>query len=297
MTKKKILLIAVAFIIAITGYLFEGNKELLPGKNDNEIRVHFIDVGQGDCIFVELNDNKTMLIDAGNPENGSDISSYIKRLGVEKIDFIFATHPHSDHIGGLSKVIYDFDIGNIYMPSVTHNTDLFYNLLKTIENKGKTAETVKGRKVIYSSDDGIMIEILSPKRNKYNNLNNYSIVVKLTYLNNSFLFTGDIEKEVETALLKDNIDCDVLKVAHHGSSSSSSKKFIKLASPEYAVISCGKENDYGHPHKETILNLIDSKILRTDKMGTIVITSDGFEIKSINLDETKEELEVPTNKS
>lgn len=282
MTKRKILIVIVAFIIAITGYFFEGKEEFIPEKNNNDIRVHYIDVGQGDCIFVELTGGKNMLIDAGNPENGSDIADYIRKLGVGKIDFVIGTHPHSDHIGGLSKVIYNFDIGNIYMPAVSHNTDLFYNLLKTIEDKGKSVEPAKSGKIIYLSDDGIKIEILAPKVDKYDNMNNYSVVVKLTYLETSFLFTGDIEKQVENSLLKDNIDCDVLKVPHHGSSTSSTKKFIKAVSPEYAVISCGKDNDYGHPHTETILNLTNTNILRTDELGTVVITSDGYKINVEN---------------
>jgi len=280
--KKKIAILIISLIAAVFGYFSEVEYSSDVGINSGEVlKVHFIDVGQGDSTFVELPENKTMLIDAGNPKDGKNISDYIMSLGYNTIDYVIATHPHSDHIGGMAKVIYDFDIKYIYMPRVSHTTNEFKELLKTIENKNLTVKTAKAGVSIYS-DDRISIEILSPKREKYEELNNYSAVIKLTYLNNSFLFMGDSEKFVESDLYYDDIDCDVLKVGHHGSSTSSSKTFIKKTSPKYSVISCGKDNDYGHPHIEVISNLLESRILRTDVMGTVILESDGNKIKLVN---------------
>lgn len=280
--KKKIIIFILAVIAAVAGYISDTEYYGVPAKESEEVlKVHFIDVGQGDSTFVELPGNKNMLIDAGNPEDGKNISDYIRALGYDEIDYIIATHPHSDHIGGMAKVIYDFDVKNIYMPRANHNTNEFRDLLKTIGNKNLTVKTAKAGVAIYS-DENISIKILSPKRDSYEELNNYSAVIKLTYHNNSFLFMGDAEKFVESELLEEDINCDVLKVGHHGSSTSSSKSFIKKTSPRYSVISCGKDNEYGHPHIETIGNLIDTRILRTDETGNVMLSSDGHKIKVIN---------------
>lgn len=267
----------------ISGYIMDKPEESKVSDvaiSQGEMRVHFLDVGQGDSIFIELPDQKTMLIDAGESKNADDIIGYIASLGIDTIDYVVATHPHSDHIGGMARVIYKMNVNNIYMPKVSHNTRTFENLLETVSSKNLTVKTAKAGVKIYS-DDTINIEILSPIRESYEELNDYSAVIKLTYLNNSFLFMGDAEKLVEGDIENTNadIDCDVLKVGHHGSETSSSKSFIKKASPKYAVISCGIDNEYGHPHKQTLLTLADCEILRTDTDGTIIISSDGNEIK------------------
>ena len=249
----------------------QGNKD----KIDNNLSVHFIDVGQGDAVFVELPNRETMLIDAGEKKYSDKVVKYIENLGYETVSYIVGTHPHSDHIGGLEDVINSFKINSIFMPKISTNTKTFESLLLTIKNKGLKITTAKKDVKIIDKKD-LTATILSPIEEKYSNLNNYSVVIMLEYKSRKFMFTGDAEEEVENAL-KGYISCDVLKVGHHGSSSSTSNDFLKKLSPKYAVISCGKGNIYGHPHKETLekLNKIGAEYMTTENCGNIVIVTDG----------------------
>jgi len=255
-----------------------GNLEFL---DDSKLKIHYIDVGQGDATFIELPNGKTALIDAGEEVYGEKVVSYIKKRDYKKIDYVFATHPHSDHIGGLAAVIKSFDIGSIYMPNATSNTSTYLNLLKVIEEKGKNVKIVKAGKKIISTDE-LKLEVLAPISDQYEDLNNYSIVLKLTYLEKSFLFMADAEYDSEMELLKNSdIKADVLKVGHHGSTSSTNYNFLKKVDPSIAIISVGAGNDYGHP-KEKILSKLKEKnikIYRTDLNGNIVVTSDGTSVK------------------
>lgn len=249
------------------------------GASSDTLRVHFIDVGQGDSAFIEFPGGETMLIDAGENEYGSVVSDYIKNLGYNTLNYVVGTHPHSDHIGGLEEIIRGFEVESVYMPKVSANTKTFEGLLAAIKDKGLTVNTAK--KDVYIIDkENLQVKIMSPVQEEYPELNNYSAVVMLTYFSNRFLFTGDAETDVEGQLTGD-ISCDVLKVGHHGSSTSSSLKFLKSVKPKYAVISCGKNNKYGHPHTEIISRLkkIGATVLRTDISGTIVIESDGDNVK------------------
>ncbi|MBR3994893.1 MAG: MBL fold metallo-hydrolase [Clostridia bacterium] len=249
--------------------------EVAPGVTSNYglIRVHFLDAGQADSTFIELGNGQTMLIDAGL--SGYDVVDYIEDLHYESIDYVVATHPHDDHIGGMATVLDSFKIGKMYMPKQAHTISAFDNMLDVIEKKSIDAYTAKAGVNITSS--GILsIDILAPFADNYSNLNNCSAVVRITYGKTVLLFTGDAEQVIETQLLKSGIDADVLKVGHHGAGSSSAPSFIKAVSPEVAVISCGQGNSYGHPHADTlaILNEVGAKIYRTDEQGTIVVTAD-----------------------
>ena len=248
---------------------------------DENLKVHFIDVGQGDCEFIELPNDETMLIDAGNQGNGNEIVSYISALGYDKLDYVIATHPHADHIGGMATVLNAFEIGKMYMPKKEHTSQTFENMLDTIEEKGIALHTAKSGVNIISTDN-LSVDLLAPIGNSYSDLNNYSAVCKITYGNDSFLFMGDAEDIVENELLSGNasLNADVLKVGHHGSSYSSTNAFVKAVSPQYAVISCGAGNQYRHPHFETLATLSDfnTNVYRTDESGTIIITSDGANI-------------------
>lgn len=267
--------IVILAIILVAGFIGK-NK---PTENQY-VSVHFIDVSQGDCQLIELPEGKTMLIDAGDNGTEDVIIDYIDELGIKKIDYILATHPHADHIGGMAEIISHFDIGEIFMPRVQNNTKTFEDMLEKIDKKSLTISSAYEGKIIFDYS-GVKAEILSPKKDKtYEEMNNYSAVVKLTAGEKVFLFMGDAEKEIESAILNKDIKADVLKVGHHGSSTSSGLAFLKKVSPEYAVISCGADNDYGHPHKETMNSLekVAKKVLRTDKSGTIIIRCDGSKL-------------------
>ena len=261
---------------AYNNYQFD-EFELL---DDSKLKVHYIDVGQGDSTFIELPNGKTVLIDAGEEIYADKVISYIKKRNYTKIDYVFATHPHSDHIGGLTKVVKTFDIGSIYMPDVSNNTSFYTDLLKEIEAKGEKIRLAIAGKVVINESD-LKLKILAPNSATYEEMNNYSIVLKLIYQEKSFLFMADAEYDSEMELLDKDIKADVLKVGHHGSTSSTNYNFLKKVDPSIAVISVGANNDYGHP-KEKILNKLKERnirIYRTDLNGNIVITSDGVNLK------------------
>ncbi|MBU3142571.1 MBL fold metallo-hydrolase [Clostridium sp. CF012] len=251
------------------------------GKNANltvngNLKVHFINVGQADSILIEQG-SKFMLIDAGNNGDGKLVKNYLLQQGVKSLDYVIGTHPHEDHIGGLDYVINDFKIDKIYLPKATSTTKAFGDVIVAIKNKGlKVAVPKPGETFNLGS---AKLTILAPNNSKYKDLNNFSVVVKLEFGSNSFLLTGDAEDISESEILAKgfNVKSDLLKVGHHGSHSSSKSEFLAKVNPKYAVISCEKGNDYGHPHKETMDKLKKKNITvyRTDELGTIIATSNG----------------------
>ena len=238
--------------------------------------MNFIDVGQGDSEFIELPNGETLLIDAGTNETGADVVNYIESLGYSSIDYVVGTHPHEDHIGGLDDVIRTFDVESVYMPKVTADTKTFEDVLDAVDEKGLTINTAKAG-VTLVDGDGLSVKMLAPVLDEYDNTNDYSAVIRIVYDDTSFIFMGDAEQYAED-LITGDVDSDVLKVGHHGSSTSTGEAFLERVSPSYAVISCGLGNSYGHPHTETIEKLGGIPVFRTDEMGTIVATSDGSEI-------------------
>lgn len=245
------------------------------------LKVHYIDVGQGDSEFLELPNGQTMLIDAGNPENGSQIVNYIKGLGHSKIDYLVATHPHSDHIGGMATVVNGLGIGKIYMPKVSTTTKTFEDLLLTIQKKGLKINTAKAGVNLFKSGN-LNADIIAPVNITGDDLNQFSAVIMLTYGDNKFLFMGDAGEPSETQITA-AVKADVLKVGHHGSNTATSQAFLNKVHPKYAVIEVGKGNSYGHPTAATLSKLqnIGATIYRTDNDGTIIFTSDA---KTITID-------------
>ncbi|HOP75685.1 MAG TPA: ComEC/Rec2 family competence protein [Bacillota bacterium] len=245
-----------------------------------KLSVHFLDVGQADCILITAPNGKTMMIDAGNNGDADVILDYLRSLDVDTIDVMVGTHPHEDHIGGMDAVIQAMNVDRIVMPKVSTNTKTFYDVLKAVRDKGLKVNTAKAGMSI-PLDPDLQIQILSPKRERYESLNDYSVVIRLTYRQVSFMLMGDLETLGETELLESNdqLQADILKVGHHGSSSSTSARFLKAVAPQYGVISVGAGNRYGHPNPKVLERLEKvCQVLRTDRDGHIIIETDGENI-------------------
>lgn len=248
---------------------------------NDDMQVSYIYVGQGDSEFIELPNGQTLLIDAGPNDAGSNVVDYIKSLGYTSIDYVVATHPHEDHIGGMDDVINAFDIGDVYMPRASTDTKTYENLLDAISEKNLVVFTAHDG-VSLIDNDNLSVKMVAPVSDSYDDLNNYSAVIRIEYGETSFLFTGDAE-DVSEEEITDNVQADVLKVGHHGSDSSTTNDFLERVNPSIAVISCGKDNKYGHPAESTVKKLNDKgiKVLRTDELGTIIISSDGSEVSLV----------------
>ncbi|PKM64939.1 MAG: hypothetical protein CVU96_00325 [Firmicutes bacterium HGW-Firmicutes-20] len=251
-----------------------------PPSNGKLLIVNYIDVGQGDSILIQTPNGSNILIDAGTSSYQTKVANYLIARGITKIDVLIATHPHADHIGGMSYIIENFQIGSIYMPKATTTTKTYETLLTTIKSKGLLINTAKAGMSI-DLDSSLSVKIIAPVSSTYSDLNQHSVVLKITYQNNSFLFMGDagFTSEQEILNLGISLKADVLKVGHHGSSTSTSQSFLTAVAPKYAVISVGK-NSYGHPTEEVINRLTDLGVntFRTDIDGNIVISSDGKSI-------------------
>lgn len=249
---------------------------------DSPTKIHFIDVGQGDCVIIEQSGHYAM-IDCSISESEPDIFEYLRKYGIEKLDLLIMTHPHSDHIGAMRAIVNQMEIGMIILPDLskgqTSDTVMFQKLLKAIDDKNiKTAVAAEGDE--YALGDGIITILLAGADNP-TNLNNTSVVTLFEADGFRYLSTGDGEAELEADLLSRNynLSADVFKAAHHGSSTSNTMDFLKEVSPSVIVASCGLQNDYGHPHKEVLERVLElhSVFYRTDKNGNIIVypTSNG----------------------
>ncbi len=279
---KFALILTLIFSIVLIGCNTNSSNNVSNSSSSNSenLMVHFIDVGQGDSILVQFQ-NKNLLIDAGPRSSSDDLMKYLKKVGIKKLDYVVATHPHEDHIGGMPDVIKAFDIGEFYAPKKQATTKIFESMVTELKKKDLKIHVAKAG-VTLDLAQGLDIKMVAPNSDNYEDVNDYSAVIKLSYKDTSFLFTGDAEKLSEKEILQKGYDlkADVLKLGHHGSSTSSSKEFLDKVSPKYAIASLGKDNDYGHPHKETIdaMKKRNVTFYRTDKEGTVVLVSDGKNI-------------------
>lgn len=301
MKKQKVIKV-VAFVLVLLGFIFGTNFIDDFGKNlkqvsgsirnvqkleaDSKLKVYYFDVGQADSILIQ-NGKHSMLIDAGNNEDGPKLVNYFKKLGINHFDYVVATHAHEDHVGGMDDIINNFDIDNFMMPDMLTTTKTFEEVLDALTTKGLKYEAPKEDSSFKLGDASItVISALSGA----SDLNDSSIVLKLVYGNHSFMFMGDASSSVEKKILDKNIESSVLKVGHHGSEYSTSKAFLNKVKPSYAIISVGKNNVYNHPNKVVLqrLSKMGVNTYRTDEYGTILITVNGNEeildIKNVETD-------------
>lgn len=247
-------------------------------KQTVDMTVHFIDVGQGDSELVMLPDGKTMLIDAGDTSAGQAVLRYLKDQGVSKIDYLVATHPDEDHIGGMTDVLAAFDVGEIWMPDASKDTETFNAFLDAVQGKELTVRKAYAGENIGDSGD-YALDILGPAQDMQSeDANDYSVVIKLTYASDTFLFTGDATAQ---EIIADNPGhIDVLKVAHHGSETGTTAELAKALTPKYAIMSYADGNSYGHPDQSVLdaFNGVSAMIYGTGVNGTVVVTSDGLDI-------------------
>ncbi len=249
-------------------------EEITP---DN-MKVHFLDVDQGLAILVQLGED-VLVYDGGERDTSSFVVAYLKEQGVTEIDYLISSHYDADHVSGLIGCLYAFDVKNVIGSNYVHDSKLYTSFISAVEEEGLDIQYPAVGTQFRMGD--AVITILSPKEITGDS-NSNSVAIKLSYGESDFIFTGDADYKSEREMIASglDLDCEVLSVAHHGSASATSEKFVAATTPEYAVISCGKDNGYGHPHKETMQTLHDYEveILRNDESGTIVAETDGMEL-------------------
>lgn len=294
--KRKIRRISIAAAIICLTVIFFRFQEKWETKKvlqdaAGELKVHFIDTGQSEAILIQ-SDEKNMLIDGGTNATGGKVVEYLRKEGITSLDYVLGTHGHEDHIGGIDAVLYNFKVGELFLPKQTYGTHTYRDICETAKVKNISITVPKWKEVRMLGEAKMMF--LSPNPNEtYEDVNDSSLVLKIGNGKHSFLFCGDISKQMEKRLVKTKVylKADVLKLNHHGSSDTNSMRFLKAVSPEYAVVCCAKGNPFGHPHKSVLKRIQKRKIklFRTDEQGTIILTSDGKKLKS-NVEPIRENL-------
>ena len=285
-TVRRLTALALAAALALGLAACDGSAVIQPPQNNSGIettqpsaeenfQMHFIDVGQALSVLVEC-DGQFMLYDGGNVDDGSLVVSYLQNQGVEELQYVFCSHAHEDHVGGLAAALAYFPANHVYSPVTEASTKCFQNFIKYTQQQGLQVE-VPAVGTVWQLGSAT-VQLLGPIK-QYNDTNDTSLVLRIDYSSTSFLLTGDMESDAERDLVESgaNLKADVLQVGHHGSSTSSSYIFMNAVLPEMGIISCGANNKYGHPHEETLSILRDAGVdtYRTDLLGTITIGSDG----------------------
>ena len=287
-----VFLIIVAVVITLSDAYenyksFEKAKQAIAQTN-GLFSVHFIDVGQGDSTLLATPDGKYMLIDCGPTDSSDYLVKYLDNVGVDTLEYLVISHPHEDHYGGAEAVLENFEVENLIVHKEFVREYPYDMLINEYGNNPDNEDmdvcfAKPGN--LYDFSDCAEFIVIAPEKPDKENLNNASICLKVIFGSNAFLFTGDAEKSVEREMLGSsfNLSADVFKAAHHGSSTSNIKAFVEQISPQIAVVSCEKDNDYGHPHKETLETFKEQKVtvLRTDEASDVVICSDGENVKYI----------------
>lgn len=282
-TKVQLLTAVIVVILGVlSSFLDEGfiSENFLTVREDTEglLNIYYLDVGQGDATYINIG-NFDILIDAGSKSEKEKLIQQLEELNIDDFEMVIATHPHEDHIGGMEAVFERYNVKEFYMPKVTHTSKVFENMITAVDNEGIKVKIIKDG-VTFDLGNGAYIDVYSPMYESYNNLNDYSPIMKLTFGENVFMFTGDAEAPVELEVVEKYggyLKSDVLRFGHHGSSTSSTEEFIQAVNPKYGVISTGTNNMYGHPHRE-VLSLISEygiETYRTDIDGQVVFISDG----------------------
>lgn len=255
---------------------YENNQEYVSEITDGTMTVHFLDVGQGLSVLVQ-SEGETLIYDGGDKSSSSFVVSYLQNLGISTIDYLISSHYDSDHVSGLIGCLSVFDVENVISANYEHDSKTYWSFVEKVEEQGLTMQhPAVGTE--FSLGDGSFV-ILAPETVKANESNDNSVAIKLIHGENVFLITGDAEYKSEENMCNSGIDldCDVLVPGHHGSATATSWLLLQHAVPEYAVISCGEGNSYGHPHEDTMekLESMEIRVFRTDKQGTVSVVSDG----------------------
>ena len=280
MKKYALYVLAVLMLFSYLLVLTLPAEPTAPTAGEDEyLAVHFIDVGQADCILLSCGDDY-MLIDGGNAADGYAVRSYLENAGVDKLGLLVATHPHEDHIGGLPTVLTYFEAETIWTTEITYSNSTIRKFLEAADKQdAPVVQPMGGETFLLGS---ALVTVLGPVSTNYEDVNNLSLVLMVEFEDTRFLFTGDMETLAEGDMLdfwgeEFNWKCDVLKVGHHGSYSSTGYRLLREVAPTWAVIPCGYQNDYGHPHENTLSRLRDAEVItfRMDLMSTVIALSDG----------------------